>query len=80
MSHILMNVMVSISNEGDAPLDIIDKLINLADRTGIIVQFNVRGVRCRVDGTEDRIRLRNAIRTAVLKGLYMLDYANEPVP
>ena len=80
MSQILMNVMVSISNEGDAPLEIIDKLINLADRTGIIVQFKVRGVKCWVRGTEERIRLRNAIRTAVLKGLYMLDYANEPVP
>jgi len=80
MSHILMDVMVSISEEGDAPLDIIDKLINLADRTGIIVQFKVRGVRCWVDGTEERIRLRNAIRTAVQNKLYMLDYANEPVP
>ena len=80
MSQILMNVMVSISNEGDAPLEIIDKLINLADRTGIIVQFKVRGVKCWVRGTEERIRLRNAIRTAVEKGLYMLDYANEPVP
>jgi hypothetical protein len=75
-----MNVVVAISDEGDAPMEIIDKLINLADKTGIIVQFKVRGIKCRVDGTEERIRLRNAVRTAVKKNLYMLDYANEPVP
>jgi len=80
MSYIIMNVVVAISAEGDAPMEVIDKLINLADRTGIIIQFKVRGIRCRVDGTEERIRLRNAFRTAVKKNLYMLDYANEPVP
>ena len=80
MSHIVMEVKVVITEQGDAPLEIIDKLIALADRTGIIVQFTVRGVKCWVRGTEERIRLRNAIRTAVENGLYMLDYANEPVP
>ena len=80
MSHIILDVKVAISGRGDAPLEIVNKLINLADRTGAIVQFKVRGVRCWVRGDEEPIRLRNAIRTAVQKGLYMLDYANEPVP